>query len=249
MSRIPAAAVIERKWGSVTRKAVALVLADHASVQDNGEWATLVGQKRIAAEAEVSERTVRTCLSEFEALGLIVRSKRFRPEGRGRTSDRTILVQERIAVLPAAGSGRTTNRQQAPDQPEADAGLTGKAIAALGPPVDPPEEPTDQIAATPRQPNPWWDELVEMFGKPTTDNQRKLYGRVVSLVRDKPATEIRSRSSWIVEHWGHEKLTITSLEKHWSRFDAAIGQVTDADVSEFTAAQARGAMLERLADE
>jgi len=36
---------------------------------------------------------------------------------------------------------------------------------------------------------------------------------------------------------------------HWSRFDAAIGQVSDADVEAFTAKAGRAEMLERLADE
>jgi hypothetical protein len=248
MSRIPAAAVIERKWGSVTRKAVALVLADHASIQDNGEWATLVGQKRIAAEAEVSERTVRTVLAEFESLGLIVRQKRFRPEGRGRTSDRTILDRERIAVLPAAGSGRTTNRQQAPDQPATDAGLTGKAVAGLGPPVEPPVEPTDQIAATPRTANPWWDATVEIFGIPSP-NHRKLYGRFVAMAQEWEPAQIPERAAKLAALWGHKTVTVASLEKHWSRFDAAIGQVTDSDVAEFTAAQEREASIARLSDD
>ena len=182
---------------------------------------------------------------------MIVRQKRFRPEGRGRTSDRTILVHERIVVLPAAGSGRTTNRQQAPDQPETDAGPTGKAVAALGPPEGPPEGSPVQIAATPR--NPWWDVTVEIFGEPTK-GQRSLYGRFVEMVGGLGALvyepdEIRRRAGLLAELWGVKAVTVASLEKHWSRFDAAIGQVSDADVEAFTAGQDRAAMVERLADE
>jgi len=53
----------------------------------------------------------------------------------------------------------------------------------------------------------------------------------------------------LAELWGVQAVTVASLEKYWSRFDAQIGQVSDADVDAFTAAGDRAATLERLADE
>lgn len=126
------------------------------------------------------------------------------------------------------------------------------------------EVTNSEIAATPPR-NPWWDVTVELFGEPAA-NQRSLYGRFVAMVSNPKArmrasdpdtsperwyrpNEIRRRAGLLAELWGVKAVTVASLEKHWSRFDAAIGQVTDADVEAFTAAEDRAAMTARLADE
>lgn len=100
MSRTVASVVLARRFGSCARKTVALVLADHA---DGDEWATTVGQKRTAAEAELSVRQVGRVLTEFEAEGLIKRERRHRKSG-SRTSDRVILNEAAIKALPDAMS-------------------------------------------------------------------------------------------------------------------------------------------------
>lgn len=145
MSRDVAALVLSRRFGSVTRKAVALVLGDHASIQDDGRISTIVGQKRIASEAEVSERTVRNILSEFESEGLISRETRMRAHGRGRTSDRIVIHRPALSDLPEAVAGKSSDQPatdddqpEAPsgkshDQPETGARPTGKAIAGEEP--------------------------------------------------------------------------------------------------------------------
>ncbi len=94
------------------------------------------------------------------------------------------------------------------------------------------EEPLNKnhsLAAKPR--NPTWDTLVELFGEPT-DKRRSLYGRVTKYLTDQEATPdlIRERATRIVTDWGPEKLTITSLETHWSRFDGLAGQISSTDV-------------------
>jgi len=146
MSRTVAAAVIERRFGSVTRKAVAATLAEHASITDDGEWWTIVGQRRIAAEAEVSDRTVRSVLADFESEGLIKRVRRHRKDG-SRTSDRTLLNESAIRSLPEAVSAGLPEAGSAPTGsspstlPETGADPTGKAIAAHEPSEEPSEEP------------------------------------------------------------------------------------------------------------
>ncbi len=132
----------------------------------------------------------------------------------------------------------------------------GKPITPDSPPVpDPSLTSVLPIAATPR--NPWWDVTVDLFGEPSK-GQRSLYGRFVAgvITGAGPANrplytpdEIRRRAGLLAELWGHKTVTVASLEKWWSRFDAQIGQVTDADVDAFTAAGDRAATLERLADE
>ena len=144
----------------------------------------------------------------------------------------------------------------------------GKPITPDSPPVlvDPSSSSVLPIAATPRRGpdgltiaeeermatrprNPWWDVTVELFGKPAA-NQQALYGRFVDMAnKDWPPNEIRRRAGLLADLWGVKAVTVASLEKYWSRFDGQIGQVTDRDVEAFTAAEARTAMVERLADE
>ncbi len=126
----------------------------------------------------------------------------------------------------------------------------GKGSVHAPPPVlDPSSTPVLPIAAPP-QTNAWWDVTVNLFGEPTA-NQRSLYGRFVAMVQAGPwpPGEIRRRAGQLVELWGVKSVTVASLEKHWSRFDAQIGSVTAATVEAYAAAEDRAATLERLADE
>ncbi|HEX7099634.1 MAG TPA: helix-turn-helix domain-containing protein [Acidimicrobiia bacterium] len=106
--------VLERQVGSATKKSVLLCLANHA----DSDWATFVGQDRIAAQTELSVRTVRKALAELEEEGLIARRIRHRSTGRGRTSDYTTLMVAAIQALPK------TPAVTLPDQPAGDAGYT-----------------------------------------------------------------------------------------------------------------------------
>ena len=154
MARVVAAAVLEHQFGSTVRKAVALVLADHA---DGDRWATTVGQQRISREAEVGERTVRRVLAEFEDEGLIRRVRRHRESG-ARTSDEIVLVQSAIERLPATDAGRQipptgqggrldgsdqggTYRPHRPNLPATQAEPTGQGGRGYEPSGEPSVEP------------------------------------------------------------------------------------------------------------
>jgi len=78
--------------------------------------------------------------------------------------------------------------------------------------------------------NPIWDTLVELFGEPAP-TRRALYGRVCAYLTEQEATPdmVRERALRIVTDWGPQALTLTSLEKHWSRFDGLAGKVTRSD--------------------
>lgn len=65
------ALVLKRTLGSATRKAVLLAMADAANSDGSGIWRSA---ETIAAEAEVSRRTVFTVWQELESSGLIVRT-------------------------------------------------------------------------------------------------------------------------------------------------------------------------------
>lgn len=97
--------------------------------------------------------------------------------------------------------------------------------------------------------NPIWDTLVELFGEPAP-TRKALYGRVTQYLTDQEATPdlIRERAIRIVTDWGPATLTLTSLEKHWSRFDGLAGQITDQDVRKAKRLQARREMRVALED-
>lgn len=95
MSHEAVTLVKSRAFGSVSAKAVALVLADYC----DAEWSCYVGQERLAWEAEVGARTVRRILQQLERSKLIARRARYR-DGH-RTSDLIVLLPEAIGALPA----------------------------------------------------------------------------------------------------------------------------------------------------
>ncbi len=195
--------------------------------------------RRVARETGMTDKTVRRAVSALETSGWVNVERTYNPaEERHEVNRYTVwgtkggvgyeLLQGGDTVDPPGG---------VPDTTELDPSLTTSTelVASNG-------------EKTERPRNLWWDELVALFGEPTTETRQRLYGRVTKLVSVAPVSEVRIRAAWIVQNWGHEKLTITSLETHWSRFDAAIGNVSDADVDAFTAAGDRAATLERLAE-
>lgn len=117
MSNHALSLVKSRTFGSTVRKAIALVLADYA----DAEWSTFAGQKLIAAEAETTDRTVRTVLADFEEQGLISREQRRRDDGY-RTSDRIVMNADAIEALPEAASAKNarSHRKLTTVSPEAD---------------------------------------------------------------------------------------------------------------------------------
>lgn len=122
--------------GGANRKAVLMVLADYA----DEDGSCYPGQERIAAESEVSVRTVRRILAEFEERGLIVRKARGVPGG-GRTSDRIYLVM--------GAGGNAASLSPLPPIPATDATKpasgdteTGQSLAGE-PSGEPPVEPSD----------------------------------------------------------------------------------------------------------
>ncbi len=238
--------VMSLVWRSdlpANHKLVLLAYADHAN--DDGS-SVYPGEDWMAAKTSYTGGNIRRVTKQLVEAGFLHRVKR------GQTGQRAEWEVD-VPMLRAAQSARLLELEGARREAKSRATDAVEARGAATPNViEPSEEPSVQIASTekPERPrNLWWDELVALFGEPTTETRQRLYGRITALVSDQPVSEVRIRAAWIVENWGHEKLTITSLETHWSRFDAAIGQVSDADVEAFTAAGDRAATLERLADD
>ena len=225
-------------------KLVLLAYADHANDEGGSVYP---GEDWMAAKTSYTGGNIRRVTKELVSSGFLHRVKRGH---RGQRAEWEVDVQ----MLKAAQSARLLELEGARQEAKSRANDAGEARGTATPNItEPSEEPSVQIASTEnekqRPRNLWWDELVALFGEPTTETRQRLYGRITALVSDQPVSEIRRRAAWIVKNWGHEKLTPTSLETHWSRFDGAIGQITDADVEAFTAGQDRAAMLERLANE
>jgi hypothetical protein len=177
--------------GSCGAKAVLMNLADRCS---GDEDTCFPGQRTIAAETEQSERSVRAHLVTLEALGLLNRTRRSRPDGT-RTSD---LFTLRCRSAPPAksaggeatsdgttGKSRQDNRQLSPRQPATVAGH------------EPPEEPTTttnpplaSLAATPstrgtRLPDDW------MPPPALVDEMRA----------ERPGVDLRAEHRKFVDYW------------------------------------------------
>ena len=111
-------------------------------------------------------------------------------------ADRMRRMRERNAVRNNGVTPSVTSRARLPSRP-------------LGVSKDTP--------AKPREPNPIWDALVEVFGEPSTDSARTLRGKVCSSLTRAGATpdEVLTRARSWPRHFESATLTETALEKHW----------------------------------
>ncbi|MCI0583174.1 MAG: helix-turn-helix domain-containing protein [Chloroflexi bacterium] len=117
--------VRSHRFGSASRKVLMYCLADYT----DGAWSTFVGQKRLAGETELGERTVRRLLLGLERDGLIRRERRYSARSKGgRTQDHIILVPPRIQTLPASVAAKSL-RPPAPGLPATGARVTGQSLA------------------------------------------------------------------------------------------------------------------------
>ncbi len=198
----------------------------------DSEGRAFPGIRRIAAETGMGRNTARRGIEVLEDAGWVEVEREYDPATQKHDVNRYTIHGTRV------GSGRTQG------VPEVDPGGGATTDTELDPVLTTSTEL--QVAATPR--NPWWDATVALFGDPS-GNQITLYGRFVTMAKDWPPAEIRRRAGQLVELWGVKSVTVASLEKHWSRFDAQIGSVTAETVEAYAAAEDRAATLERLADE
>jgi hypothetical protein len=109
--------------GSMARKLILVHIADAT----NAEGISYPGQKRIAKQTEMCERSVREHLAALEKAGFIKRQQRRRENG-SRTSDYILLPplgpdgRPGANWQPANSAGSKTNRQMAPSSPANPAG-------------------------------------------------------------------------------------------------------------------------------
>jgi len=109
-----------------SEKLVLLSLADHY----NGQTGVCIpGQKSLAEQTSMCVRTIQRHLKSLEDRGLIVRTARFRAEGRGRTSDRYELRMGGDNLSPYSDQGDNQSTTKATNQD--DQGDTG-VVAITG---------------------------------------------------------------------------------------------------------------------
>lgn len=147
----------KQRLGSPSAKSIIMCLADYADPEEAACWPS---QPVLAADAEVSERTVREWLQRLEEWGLIARERRSRRNG-ARASDRIVLKLDVTVLdgdercrrmkdgeadenggLPANSAGRTY-RQPDTEPTGNGAQPTGNQFRASKeePPIEPPMEP------------------------------------------------------------------------------------------------------------
>ena len=148
-----------QRAGGVAAKAVLLVLADYAD-EEGTCWPS---QARIAAECELTDRSVRDQLTKLEAAGLITRSTKRRPDGT-QDNSRFRLALDRRNEVPADRNVVPVSRKELPaddsrnvlpdpaERPSETGGTTFQ-VTTIEPSADPPtpvaEAPGER--ATPQQ--------------------------------------------------------------------------------------------------
>jgi len=240
--------VMAKVWDTDLPPNLKLTLLAYADAAEHDGSEIWPGHHRLEWMTSYSRSQVERNTRDLISRGVLIRVTRGH---KGRRASFQIPLDALDAISIVSQSATQSETDSVASESDSVASEVAKGRTDATPPVlDPSLSPVLKTAATPR--NPWWDATVEIFGEPS-EGQRSLYGRFVKTVSGGPfrfePAEIRRRAGLLAELWGVKAVTVASLEKHWFRFDAAIGQVTDADVEAFAAAEDRVAMLERLADE
>lgn len=229
-----------------------LVLLALANRSNHETGVCFPGQKLIAQECSMSDRSVRRHLKNLEKLGLIQRRPRMRGQGRGRTSD-----EYRIAFFQSdnlsgktrpTGQDDTTNRTTTDDQP--DTGVLAE-----------PEENrkgNQPLAAAPRERknDPLWDTMLRVCGidpNGLTKTARGQINAALKELRDIAATpaDLQAKAAAYRKTWPEMSITPTALVKHWGQLAVKAGgrarcddcrQFLDAHDEEFCAILSRGGL-------
>ncbi len=238
--------VMGKVWDTNLPPNQRLVLLAYADAAEHDGTEIWPGHERLASMTGYSRSQVERITRDLIAVGILIRVEK---GYRGRRARFAIPLDH-----PAFVSQDATQSSPGSVADEADSVATeGNEVAphATRPVLAvPSSDPVLKIAATPRNRDPIWDMLVELYGAPSPGRE-SAYGMIVKYLKEEGATpsEMKRRSVLIAATWGQKTATAMSLYNNWSRFDAAIGQVTDDDVGEFVAAERRAASIERLSDE
>lgn len=213
------------KTGSVGRKAVLYVLANHA-IKDGVVHDC--PQKAIAEEAELSERQVRTILADLERIGVIERERR-PGQGRGRQHD---IIRLRMAELPlilganrnrqpekSSAGAATGNARRLPEKETASGCRSPKDLRAKAPEVISGDE--GQPATGNRKSPPVAMEVVSSEGSNNTKQNTPLSPPKPERSSSRGERGSRLAEDWALPRsWGVEVAKDFSYSDHEVRFIA-----------------------------
>ena len=198
-----------------------LVLLALANRTNHETGVCFPGQKLLAQECSMSDRSVRRHLKNLEAQGLITRRPRMRSEGRGRTSDeyRIAFVQpdNMSARSRPTGHDAATNRTNQDDQP--DTGVRGRTVR------EPKEKnlaaaPREQPAKKTREPDLLFEAIARAcnidIGQLTGTSRGQL-NKAVKELKDIGATpdHVGDKARAYRRQYENATLTPMALVKHW----------------------------------
>ena len=194
-------------------KLVLLALADHA----NGQTGLCIpGQKLLAEQCSMSVRTVQRHLITLEDGGYVRREARMRGAGRGRTSDRYYLGEQRDSSA-SQRQDDTTNATNQDDQHDTVGVAEPEENRKKEPLADkPPESVT-------RKKDNLFETVAEVCGIGLTTLTRTARGQLnkaAKELREIDATDeqVRHKAKAYKAQYPNATLTPTALIKHWSSF-------------------------------
>lgn len=205
--------------GDAGAKLVLIKLADQAN--DRGEcWPS---QKTLAAECEMSRRTVQRKLELLYERGLVVAEQRTRETG----ADTSLLYR-----IKPGGS-----QSDAPPVDTDDAGGTSP-VTHLEPSLEPtsPVETGEGVADAPRARDEIWDFLEETFGSVGTDRRAQAHQK-----RNKAIADLRRLGAtpdgirYAIDAWSRRfvgaTLTDIALATHYPQLAAGRGETISVSVA------------------
>ena len=210
----------DQKLGDAGLKLVLLRLSDAADQYGFSFW----GQKRLAESCDMSRATIQRKLTELRERGLITVEKRHAPGDLSQITNLYRVVWKRSDPPPQSEAPPASLVRHPPPH----------SYEAAEPSVEPSVEPTsaDKRPRT-RQPDPLWDYLVEVFGKPLTKPATTNRGRVVreikAVTRDgDPVREARLRVQAARRVWS-VALSENSLVTQWTPLGMLANTVAAAE--------------------
>lgn len=177
---------------------VLIALANHANDQQEA-WPA---QRTIAREAGISAGSVPDQVRKLVGLGELEVVE----QGGARRSTRyRMTFAQEMSNKPETRSGDERSARPRSEQNHQEPSKTDllPTVVDLGA----------------RERNEIWDALVEVFGDPTTDSNRRLRGKICASLKRAGAThdQIMLRARAWPAHFDEAELTETALEKHWDR--------------------------------
>ena len=224
------------------QRLVLLAYADAAEHDGTDIWP---GHKRLASMTGYSRTQVERITRDLITAGVLIRVTKAYRGRRARFCiplDHPAFVSQ-DATQSESGNVATETESVASEVNEVAPDATRPVLTV------PSSSPVLKTAASPLPSDEdYMDLLVDIYGKPLHWSQ---YQDIVNHIKahNGHPEDISHKSALLTAEWGAAKATPASLKKWWTRYDAQISQVSDADVEAFTAAGDRAATLERLADE